>query len=104
MEKKEEEVEEEEADLLETEEAEKVSHIQTETNICWRVFCRSFMQPCQACLDNFRRVIKLHPICRICSSFNKNTRIGEETTHLSFFSEFTIMIMVAKICSCKIHK
>lgn len=34
MEKKEEEVEEEEADLLETEEAEKVSHIQTETNIC----------------------------------------------------------------------
>lgn len=52
MEKKEEEVEEEEADLLETEEAEKVSHIQTETNICWRVFCRSFMQPCQACLDN----------------------------------------------------
>lgn len=84
MEKKEEEVEEEEADLLETEEAEKVSHIQTETNICWLVFCRSFMQPCQACLDNFRRVIKLHPICRICSSFNKNTRIGEETTHLSF--------------------
>lgn len=84
MEKKEEEVEEEEADLLETEEAEKVSRIQTETNICWRVFCRSFMQPCQACLDNFRRVIKLHPICRICSFFNKNTRIGEETTHQSF--------------------
>lgn len=84
MEKKEEEVEEEEADLLETEEAEKVSHIQTETNICWRVFCRSFMQPCQACLDNFRRVIKLHPICRICSSLNKNTRIGEETTHQCF--------------------
>lgn len=84
MEKKEEEVEEEEADLLETEEAEKVSRIQTETNICWRVFCRSFMQLCQACLDNFRRVIKLHPICRICSSFNKNTRIGEETTHQSF--------------------
>lgn len=84
MEKKEEEVEEEEADLLETEEAEKVSHIQAETNICWRVFCRSLMQPCQACLDNFRRVIKLHPICRICSFFNKNTRIVEETTHQSF--------------------
>lgn len=104
MEKKEEEVEEEEADLLETEEAEKVSHIQTETNIGWRVFCRSFMQPCQACLDNFRRVIKLHPICRICSSFNKNTRIGEETTHLSFLFGIHYYDMVAKICSCKIHK
>lgn len=33
MEKKEEEVKEEEADLLETEEAEKVSHIQTEKKI-----------------------------------------------------------------------
>lgn len=50
MEKKEEEVEEEEADLLETEEAEKVSHIQTEKKICWRVFCRSFMQPLSSVL------------------------------------------------------